>query len=254
MKRVHKQFAIVAMAVVLGTALIGSAYTLWFEDLELHADVTTGELDGWIICGTGVVDNDGFDINGDWLSDPGFPLANIFGYPHADPLKDVGQVTKAENDGDHTYLIEIVNAYPGYAVDCELELRNQNGGTIPWHVETLEIMVRKTLPNGDVIELVGPVVCDPFPGDCVWGTEPFEPPPTAFDPNSSQISVVVPNFQGCQVHPGDEVDGSLIIGVNQAAMEGSKYEIWIKFQINQWNESGWSGCGQQTGPPVLPPV
>ena len=229
MKRVHKQFAIVAMAVVLGTALIGSAYTLWFEDLELHANVTTGELDGKIKCGT-FADNDNQ-----------FPevWADINFYPN--PGKDVGEIVFWGNLDDHTYVLEIENAYPGYALDCEIEI--ENTGTVPFHIEIQDIEFKK---NGQPLVLQNPLVCDGTL--CIAG----DVSPT--DPSGDDLLVVMEDLHGCQIHPsiffGET--SSMIIGVNQSAMENSKYEIWIRFRINQWNESGWYGCNDPKEVPVQP--
>lgn len=248
MKGLGKKVSFLAVVSVLATALLGSAYTLWYEDLVVRAEITTGELDGKIICGI-AGDNDD-------------PLANIPGYPY--PGKDIGEIVFKDNvdpdgpddDSNHEYLIEIENAYPGYAIDCEVELFNI--GTVPWHIELATVEVYK---NGELVDLIKDFSC--VGQSCTAGQ--IDSPPDAngnvwTDPDDDPIFVVFGSqLLGCQIHP-DPIFGaatSVKIGVNQSAMEASNYVIIIKFQVNQWNESGWLGCGQDNpnfDGPVLPPA
>jgi hypothetical protein len=250
MKGLGQRASFLAVLTVMATALLGAAYTLWSEDLKLTVNASTGSLDGYIYCGS-TGDNDDRPPLGDTIA--GFP----------DPGKDVGDiVSKGNQDPDgagpnianHSYVLTVTNAYPGYAFDCEVHLVNT--GTVPWHVEIFEIMIM--WPDGTSTT----VDCSLQGGNCIYGlngSNPDNENPQNDDndwqlPDIPPLFIKVPNFVGCQVHPGSNNDksGSLIVGVNQAALEGETYQIMLKYRLNQWNESGWKDCGDKTGPPILP--
>lgn len=247
MRGAGRKASFLGVMAVMATALLGAAYTLWYENINVTANVATGTLDGRIICGGIVGDNDGININGDIVIGPGdIPGGTISGYPVPIPDKDVGHVISSQVN-DHEVLITVTNAYPGYAIDCEFELSNI--GSVMWHVETEIITV--DVPVGDPYGDYNSIPCLAGATNCVAGsvgpTNPLAPP----------IYVRARNIQGCQIHPGTDNDesGSIIIGVNQSAIESSTYIIKLTFQINQWNESGWYGCRQDNPNrigPVLP--
>ncbi len=229
MKGLGRKVSFLAVAAVIATALLGAAYTLWYENLTLNATVSTGTLDGKIIC----------SITGD--NDELAGGAIIEGYPAPVPLKDIGEIVSSAPDpagNNHAWLISVTNAYPGYAFDCEYTIRNT--GSVPWHVEVEQLVVTRD----DGTPLFG--TCTGF--RCIYG----EIAPT--DPTKSEVFVDAGNWQGCQFHANEYDHDSFIVGINQAAKEHAIYKIQLKFQLNQWNESGWSDCRTPVGPPVLPPI
>lgn len=235
MKGLGRRVSTLAILAVMATATLGAVYTLWFENLTLKTAVATGTLNAAVTCGTGVADNDGIDINNDEIGD--LAIADILGYPNPIPLKDVGMAAGETNPNldPHSYVITVTNAYPGYAVDCELELRNI--GTVPWHIETVSLKVYK---NGDL--LPGNLVCTGTPiivGNCTWGT--ISPTQTGPD-HSEMYFALTEDPRGCQIHNPLAWATSLIIGTNQEAEEGVTYTFVLEFQVNQWNESDWISC------------
>ena len=224
MKGLGKRASLLIALAVASVAFCAAAYSLWFEELSLNATVTTSTLDGKIYCGSGTTDNDGVT------------LANIDGYPQPNPLKNIGQIVEDGSDGDHHYVIAIENAYPGYAADCEVHLKNT--AAVPWHVESVSLVVKK---DGVVITppppLADHLVCINF--SCKWG----DISPTIGGPGHSDVYfALVGVFQGCQLHTDDTVTASMILGVNQNAMESTAYTFELKFKVVQWNESSWVNC------------
>ena len=235
MQGLIKRLSFLAIVMVVAIGTLGAAYTLWYEDLELHADVSTGTLTGEIVCATNL-DNE----NPSWPAPPS-SIDPFEQYPKAEPLKDVAtDLITHQGDTLQEWVLEVGNTYPGYMFDCELHIANT--GTVPWHVEivTLEVM----LPNGDLV--LGS--CEG--SKCTLGDK------DPITPGLSPIYVEIANFEGCQVHAEEDVNASLFVGVNQSAEEGSLYKVWLTYRVNQWNESTWNDCRDpRTDPirPVLPP-
>lgn len=242
MKGIGRRVSVLAICAVFATSLLGAAYTLWYEDLKLNVDVTTGTLDGAIGCGA-LGDNE----MASWLGF-GQPFSS---YPKAVPLKDVAHgnpdiippldpsgfdqpFTSEQGVDDNTWQLTVHNTYPGYMMDCELHVFNT--GTVPWHLEVESIMI--TGPNGDVLNVdctgVGSPTANCAAGNLGIGTN---------SPSWSPIYVQWKDFEGCQVHAGEELNSSFFVGVNQSALEGSDYNIMLKIRVHQWNESQWAGCG-----------
>jgi hypothetical protein len=236
MRRLGRKASFLALIAVLATAMLGAAYSLWFENLTLTAHVTTGTLDGKIRCGI-PTDN---ETNG-W-DDSSEPFNS---YPQAVPLKDVATTPTGSQNGVHEWDIIVSNTYPGYMLDCEYHLTNT--GSVPWHIETEVITVSTGAPPV-VIENGVCDTADPFNhGFCIAG----EISPT--NPAGHPIYVQIEDIRGCQVHHNGEEEGSLFIGVNQSAHENTTYTITISFQVNQWNESLWDNCGDLRGVQLVPP-
>jgi|GEM_PF-6254894 len=247
MNALGKKASFVALALVIATALAGSAYTLWYEDVQITAQVSTTELDGRIRCGS-VTDNE----NPNWPATP--PPSDDFPphthYPQADPLKDVAVgPTSSGSAPFHTWSITVTNTYPGWALDCEVEVRNN--APLPWHVENIDIKVEEcVLPAGPCTVLTPPPASQTTTcpvtsnSDCTWGDLGINPPPLYPGglANWSPIYVEVENWEGCQVHQNQDLEASLFIGVNQPAKENTKYVITLTYTVNQWNESAWEGC------------
>lgn len=238
MSMVGKRSGLLALVLVMATALVGSAYTLWYEDLQLSATVATAELDASITCSQ-PVENESTQ----------WPEGGLFDeYPIADPLKQVASVQKITPQvGPHEVELTVSNAYPGYAWDCEIHIFNT--APVPWHLETIEVIVEECDENGANCQVLDP----PPPSwtmscvgqTCKWGDLGINPPnyPNGLD-TWSPLYIALPNWQGCQVHEEDSLglSGSLVVGVNQSAKENTVYKITLKYRVQQWNESKWHDC------------
>lgn len=263
MNGIGRRLSALFVVTVVATAMLGAAHTLWYENLKISAQVSATELDGQIRCGA-VSDNEDLD---EWQWPP--PPSNVFPphtqYPHGPllgpggTLKDVatGPVSSNPSPPDfHEWSIVVGNAYPGFAFDCEVELRNN--APLPWHVETMAITVEECeLPGGPCVVVdAWELECGVGGYGCEWGDLGINPPnyPDGLD-EWSPIYATIESFLGCQVHQGQIKSSSLFIGVNQSAKENTRYVITLSYQVNQWNESGWYGCGRDNpnrDGPVVP--
>jgi hypothetical protein len=124
----HKA-SFLALTALLAAVLLGAAYTLWFEDLEISAQVNTGTLDAGLIC--------------DEIAIP-----------------ETAEAVAAAN-GTHEYNITVSGVAAGDTVQCSLTITN--AGTVAWH---LEGQVLTVLPP-DIAPYTA--VCAGYPGDCVGG-------------------------------------------------------------------------------------
>ena len=222
----RKPLALLGLALLGAVTLIAVANAMWFQVLTLDASVSTGELRvRW--SGTNCNDNEPpnpFDVEG-------FPIQT----------KNVGTLSSIRTD--ELITVTVGNAYPGYAIDCELEWRNV--GTVPVHIERWLITIDDPATPADpdyIIEcLVG--VCESFPGGPdLYGLTP---------PDPIYARLNDPNL-GCQLHTGQGSDSSFIFGLRQTAKENTTYVLKLYVQFNQWNESGWDGCDDPKATPVVP--
>jgi hypothetical protein len=232
----RKPLALLGFGVLAAVALMALANALWFQVLTINADVKTAELKvGWqgFVCG----DNQ-----------PGGSFTSV-GWPRQ--TKTVAGFVPPQLDPTGTFFsdpaeITVTNAYPGYAVDCEVEFANL--AQVPVHLERVVITVDDpTTPiNPDYITECLDGTCKTFDnGPDLYDLNPATPP----DPIYAEL-VGIP--VGCQFHEGDSDGGSFKFGVRQTAKEHTTYVIKLKLQFNQWNESGFTGCNTPKNVPPTP--
>ena len=231
MKGLGRRLTALAMVIVIATAMTGSVYTLWYEELELRASISTGTLDAKIVCNPAAADNDNTLVSA---------AAVVPGYPK--PPTNIGDidVNATGSLGDYQFAIVANNAYPGYAIACKVELTNT--GTVAWHIETQTIVVKQ---GGTVLDLINDPICN------LTTCEAGAVAPT--DATKDPVWVSMKDVRGCQIHTTEKQTSDLYIGFNKSATQETPYSFSVKFQVNQWNESGWRACGDQTGPPSLQP-
>ena len=234
--RKRKPLALLALGVLGAVTVMALANALWFQVLTINANVTTSELKvGWqgFVCG----DN---EPGGSFVS-AGWPRQN----------KDVANFTPPQLDPGGTFFpdpaqIIVTNAYPGYALDCEVEFVNL--GRVPVHLERIVITVDdpSTPLSPDFVTICTGNTCKTFAnGPDLYDVSPLTPD----DPFYAEL-VGIP--VGCQFHQDDTDGGSFKFGVRQPAKEHTTYVIKLKLQFNQWNESGFDGCGLPKHVPPTP--
>lgn len=222
----RKPLALLGLGVVAAVTVMAVAHALWFQVLTLDAQIDTGELRvRWsgLSCNENEPPNP-FDVEG-------FPIQT----------KDVGTLVSLRTD--ELITVTVTNAYPGYAVDCELEWRNV--GSVPVHLERWLLTVDDplTLESPDFIVECLADVCESFPGGPdLYGLVP---------PDPIYARLNDPNI-GCQLHTGEGSDSSFIFGVRQTAKENTTYVLKLYAQFNQWNESAWNDCDEPKATPVVP--
>ncbi len=121
---------------VMALAVVGVGYALWFEDLKIHGDVTTGELD--------------LDFSGPYIYDyfetcdrdpdtalPDCPLK--FDTVNCEALFEEGVMGTQVGGNVETDLtdpdwlgITVTGAYPSYT--CQVTFDIHNAGTVPVHL------------------------------------------------------------------------------------------------------------------------
>ncbi len=250
MKGLGRKASLLALMAVIATALLGSAYSLWYEDLTVTTNISTTSLDASIAC-LRPADNE----LADWPAPAAGPI--FAAYPVGSPLKDVANASIVSQPDLHRIELLIGNAYPGYAWDCELHVFNK--APLPWHLEDIRISVQQCDADGEhCVPLVPPpatwITTCQF-GVCSWGDLGVNPPTYPAGLSSwSPLFVGVTNWEGCQLHQENffGLSGSFFVGVNQSAQQNVRYKLVVDYQVNQWNESSYSGCGQlrpgATGP------
>ena len=240
MRGLGRRVSLLAVFAVIATALLGSAYTLWYENLRLTMNVATATLDGQVQCGN-AADNDNTPANWGLLGAHAFYSAPN---PAAMPPSGVGNIVASGpiDSTFHTWQLTISNAYPGYALDCEFELFNN--GSVPWRIETEVIQVDTPSQQTGYSSTCGA----PHVGLCWAGSYPTNATSWT-DKTGLPIFAQAKDYRGCSVNSGTQ--GSFFIGVNQSALEHATYRVTLKFQVNQWNESQWSDCNS-SGPIARP--
>ena len=232
----RKPLALLALGALGLVALIAVANALWFQVLTINAKVTTSELKvGW----QGFVCSD-TEPSGTFTS-AGGPRQTT----------EVASFTPPQLDPTFTFFpdpvtITVVNAYPGYAVDCEVEFVNL--APVPVHLERVVITVDDptTLINPDYTTECLDGTCKTFAnGPDLYDLNPLTPP----DPTYEEL-VGIP--VGCQFEQEGTEGGSFKFGVRQSAKEQTTYIIKLSLQFNQWNESGFTGCNTPKHVPPTP--
>jgi hypothetical protein len=232
MKR-RKPLALLAVGLLGVATLMAVANALWFQVLTINADVTTSELKvGWT----------GFGCNNDNEPGGGFLSAGW-----QQQTKDVASFTSPTSLDDPEIII--VDAYPGYAFDCEVEFSNL--ADVPVHLERAVFLVDdlSTPQSPDFFFECVANPCKSFPnGPDLYDLNPLTPD----DPFYIEL---VGLRLGCQYENGGGDGGSFKFGVRQPAKEQTTYVISLKLQFNQWNESGWNGVVDACGTPKnVPPT
>jgi hypothetical protein len=187
-----------AMVVVLLVALatIGVAYGLWSKTLTISGTVHTGEVDAsWAFVSCAEF----------------YPWPNG-GHPGEVEGKDVGSTTASiDPANDHILHVTVNNAYPSYAVDCEVHFRVE--GTVPVILRGTTIAPGENLTNCVLSGVqVKTLTCD-------------------------QMTIEFWDGIGTQIHPGDGGSSSLRFHVEQDAAENTTYGFEVGVCFAQWNEA-----------------
>jgi len=194
--RLH--IALLSALLLLSLATLGIGYGLWSKALRINGTVATGRVDArWVMANCA-----------EFHPWPGG------GTPGEFEGKDVGSTTAViDAEDDQILHIMLDNAYPSYAVDCEVHFIND--GTIP-------VIIRGTtiVPVSDNLThciLTGGqtkiLKCD-------------------------QLTVKYVDGIGSQIDPGpeDETASSLVVHVEQPAAQDATYKFDVIECMAQWNE------------------
>ncbi|NPV08269.1 MAG: hypothetical protein HPY83_09970 [Anaerolineae bacterium] len=192
---------ILGLVIVVALALMGVAYALWTDTLEVSGTVNTGEVEAVVILGE--VDEGRYVNNGvnDDLEAESRDVALCRATLGAGPLRG----NPGDNGPDRLHM-EIINAYPGYR--CYVELGVANAGSIPIKVQP-PATANVQHPGEDVsVSLV----------DC-WTEDLLLRP--------GQRSTGEDAYPTCRVY----------IAVGSSATESTAYSFEGRFTAYQWNKT-----------------
>jgi len=254
-KRRRAPLGVLAVGLLAILATIGIVNGLWSKNLVINGTVETGDLQvDWTTLSRG--------------ADPGLDPCTEFGSPDGtdvgdapdcpDVPKNVGATTCFRHPSDFQILVvRIFNGYPSYEGDCEYHF--ENTGSIPFNV-------------------VGAVVTE---GTNLTGCGPDLNIGTSVEILCDQLKIGYFDNIGNQIDPGEDASGSLIVHVEQPALQSDcsaetilvpsqiggppeitvtsldcsrvqSYEFFLKICVAQWNEQAdygeCAGSPQHEGP------
>lgn len=260
MRKAFRHTGVLMMMGVVALGLLGAAYTLWFEDLRLEANVTTGTFDVDLSyeSATPVVAQPNVDELGSGVATLLDQDYNAFGntFPEG-KLKPTcsGEVTTdpnyntAANDeiSNNLLVLTMSNLYP-YA-GCEFTTDVHVVGNVPVHLAITDAGLEEYVCNDQN-------VCNWValgPGDAPWSnaldpamTEPhasfcaaFLGSIVQFGLNGGDPFILTDNDnKPIQLHQGADVFCTFktILDQNPDA-EGKTYRFWAEWRAFQWNET-----------------
>ncbi len=257
-KRGPRQTVALFSIAALALAATGIVYAHWTKTLDLHADINTGVVNmEWSPAGT---DDDGIpgnDPSGLDIGDPPGPntpsgtLLDMHGIASSnDPAgrggfdrydKDVGICVAERLEGNMVLSLAAKNTYPSYW--CTLFTDVTNTGSIPVKAAGVRFKVEKVFPDGSVLDVTDRVIFGP---------------PHLLDLGAALGPDLRFDFGGgipcgTQIDPRESIDVFGWFHVEQGAMQGSNYRIWLSQDFVNWNEWNPEMC-TFNGVLVPPPI
>ena len=212
MKNAFRHTGVLFMVAVIGLAVVGIGYALWFQVLTLNGIVSTGNLDvEW--SSHGAQETYSTTLGDVWVTegDPDFLAIKA--------TQICEQVI--ESDG-HVLTIRDAGLYP-YA-GCVHDIDIHNNGTVPVHIDLSQL---------DLTDLTcNTIGCDP---EADLNVE-FDLATCTFEGNLDPPGNFVGDTSVVQLHPSNELRCLIRITAEQSANENTTYEGGIKLLACQWNE------------------
>lgn len=275
MRKAFRHSGVLMMVAVVALGLLGAAYTLWFEDLQLRAEVSTGTFDADVslhqwngtgydeeaTLGTGTYEDSGrpvvikctepiptnFTRSAKYVYEHLADFGCTFGgFPENKPptvcdaaIGTFGTAPANSNDttDDNQLTFLISGAYP-YA-GCEYDFDFHNDGTVPLHI------------NFDPASLAEYWLCDPDgadagsePDNCQLISQQTHAISWISDGNDCDWDGI--NADGAlldgtsllQLHAGEEARCRIKILLDQGDNLENKVIISnLRFRAYQWNET-----------------
>lgn len=202
LRKTRLPVGLAVLVVLISLALVGVVYAHWTDQLQVTGTVNTGTLSAeWLGAGC-------FEFYPWRGTFPSYP----FYYGEVEG-KNVGSFSASVDPLDPSILnFTLTNAYPSYAVDCEVHYKNS--GTIPW------------IMRGNTIE----AVTSNLTGCVLTGIQDKKL-------KCDQLTVIFNDGIGSQVHPNEGGASSLIVHVEQPAAMGATYQFRVRMCMSNWNES-----------------
>lgn len=262
MRKSLRHTGVLMMLAVLALGAVGAVYTLWYEDLSLHARVQTGNFDVDWSCET---DPDGHTYPGAATEDIGAEgVTNVERCPQstepvvsldeggtfhpADELSNIPRVAEklpecavglgdnahADNAGqgdDNVLILHLADLYP-YA-GCAFWIDIHNDGTVPAHFALKDIRV-----DGDLSVLRALRFALTEDGCYREDGSRYDGDTFVDLLNAAATGEAVPETgRVLQLHEDEAIICHFVIYLAQANVENKTANIWIDIRSHQWNES-----------------
>lgn len=275
MPKAFKHTGVLMMLVVVALGLVGAGYALWYQELVLTANVTTGTFDaGWSLHCANAGDCGGAGTNPVVSLDQGhtFLTNNAALFPHNDrvgekfptctasqgalPADEVHDSNDAPiihtppGTSDELLTLNLSGLYP-YA-GCQFLVDLHNDGTVPAHftVEAYNnehptwLSATSTFTDSDS----APTAADDA-AICSMFEKVFEPGDHPLAASTTPLQNA--NGKFVQLHAGEQVRCRIVVYLNQIAdAEGATYHITLHLVAHQWNENVTGD--PHTGTPATP--
>jgi len=213
-------------------AVVGVAYSLWSEQLQISASVATGELDA-AITSVSMLDSCSGSTNDYAITFvDGVPDFSQWSQLDDDVACGSAALVDSDDDGDYdTVVVELINAYPRYY--NMLTIAFVNNGDIPfklWYIEIGRIAVAD-----DGSEIYVPLAR--FYEDDLEDLEDRDGYSIDVDGDGKlDIALNLDDGLGDTVAPNEAVTGySFNMVVLDDAPEASNLKFYIKLVAVQWN-------------------
>jgi hypothetical protein len=235
MPKVYRHVGVLFMLAVVALGLLGAAYTLWYEDLSIEADVTTGVFDAnWTLTGAAsapkyavVSGSSATPAFGDFTDTEAAKLASL---TCGQSISSSGAGVGANDTGSNNVLtLEMTNLYPFTGCLFTVNFGLANDSTVPAHFQ-----ITSASKSDYLVVLPGagqPTYCTAIV-DALNG--PFTPPVALMD-----------GANALQLHPNEWEDCTFLVylkevvggnTVQEGAAAGT-YTLALTIKAHQWNET-----------------
>ena len=256
MRKAFRHSGVLMMVAVVALGLLGAAYTLWYEDLQLNATVTTGTFDADVsVHDIGPNDNEGLpvvaQVGANPASVPSLLASNYaaFGpFPVGKPAttcdasESTGGAPLTANDAtdDNVLTLTMGGLYP-YA-GCEYDINIDNlQGSVPFHVAITNVTLEECEDNTFA-------ACDPIAA-APWSIGLANPQTDLAE--CAAFLGAIPTFDGpeqievasipVQIHNGEELRCRFKLILDQdPTAEGNFYKFTATYRAYQWNEAPYA--------------
>lgn len=212
MKNTFRHTGVLFMAAVIGLAVVGIGYALWFQVLTLNGIVSTGSLDVvWSDHGT--LETYSTTLGDTWVDETDQEFLAI---------KATQTCDQELTDNNHVMTIRDGGLYP-YA-GCIHDIDIHNIGSVPVHIDLSEFDLSGLTCNTEG--------CDPEEDLNVE----FDLDTCVFEGNLDPPGNFVGDTDVVQLHTSNELRCQIRITANQSANENTTYEGGIQLLACQWNE------------------
>jgi hypothetical protein len=257
-----KKIGLICLALVLALGALGVGYAMWYQDVIIHGEVTTGTVCAHIMDQKSNDPGEPGSVTGYYAGnfDPAHghqPFSDSYwsGIGSADPAnwswvgdrydKNVAACNCTINCAQDELTFTIVDGYPSYGPDVAFVV--QNCGTIPVKISSIKLInvniggtdYPKNLDVDALYNETVYLVGNDGSVTTYTGDYPADFPP-GFDDDYAftfvLTSLAAQPLLYTQIEPEGYVWGDVGLHVAQSAIQSSTYSFTLKYTFAQWNE------------------